>query len=255
MLHAHSLLWHYLWLAPDILQVALAVLLFRRGFHKAYPVFFTYLIYEAIETFTLYAMDVLPRVSAESYWRVFWVSLILGGLVKFAVIGELLRHLTCSRPALAKAGDLTFACVGVGLTFLAVLIAAYTVPHNPHWLVAGALLFLQATYIVQCGLVLFVFIFAAYFRLTWDRSTFGIALAFAIVFCQHLASRAVEVSLALPDNGVIFDFLNMATYHICVLMWCYYLLVPQKKAAISASALPENNLAVWNRELERLLQK
>jgi hypothetical protein len=255
MLHAHSLLWHYLWLAPDILQLALAVVLYRRGFHKAYPVFFSYLIYEAIETFTLYAMDILPSVSIESYWRVFWVSLVVGGLVKFAVIGELLRHLTRSRPALGRDADLTFNCAAVGLTLLAVVTAAYTTPHNPHWLIGGALLLLQATYIVQCGLVLLVFILAAYFRLTWDRSTFGIALGFAIVFCQHLASRAVEVSVALPDNGVVFDFLNMATYHVCVLMWCYYLLVPQKKPATSTAALPENNLAVWNRELERLLQK
>ncbi len=255
MLHSHSLLWHYLWLAPDILQVALAVLLYRRGFYKAYPVFFAYLIYEAIETFTLYAVDVLPWTTAESYWRIFWVTLIIGGLVKFAVIGELLRHLTYSRSALAKAGDLTFACAGVGLTLLAVLVAAYTTPHNPHWLVAGALLLLQATYVVQCGLILFVFLLAAYFRLSWDRATFGIALGFSIVFCQHLASRAVEVSFALPENGIVFDLLNMATYHVCVLIWCYYLLVPRKKPAISAQPLPENNLAVWNRELERLLQK
>lgn len=255
MLHAHSLLWHYLWLAPDILQLALAFLLCRRGFQKAYPVFFAYLIYEAIETFTLYAVDVLPWTTGESYWRVFWVTLIVGGLVKFAVIGELLRHLTDSRPAIAKAGDVTFACAGLGLTLLAVLIAAYTTPHNPHWLVSGALLLLQATYIVQCGLILLVFLLAAYFRLSWDRTTFGIALGFSIVFCQHLASRAVEVSFALPENGAVFDLLNMATYHICVLIWCYYLLVPHKKPAISAQTLPENNLAVWNRELERLLQK
>jgi hypothetical protein len=51
------------------------------------------------------------------------------------------------------------------------------------------------------------------------------------------------------------DFLNMATYQVCVLIWCYYLLVPQKVATTSAVSLPENNLDIWNRELERLLQK
>jgi hypothetical protein len=47
----------------------------------------------------------------------------------------------------------------------------------------------------------------------------------------------------------------MATFHFCVLMWIYYLLVPRRVSATNAPiALPENNLALWNRELERLLQ-
>jgi hypothetical protein len=47
----------------------------------------------------------------------------------------------------------------------------------------------------------------------------------------------------------------MATYHICVVIWIYYLLVSQKVAAKSAVLLPENNLALWNQELERLLHR
>jgi hypothetical protein len=45
----------------------------------------------------------------------------------------------------------------------------------------------------------------------------------------------------------------MATYHSCVLIWFYYLLVPHKVATKSAVPLPENNLDVWNRELERFV--
>jgi len=255
MLQAHSLLWHYLWLAPDILQAGLALFLWCRGFHKIFPIFFAYAVYEAIESFALYTMDVLPSVSAEAWWRVFWVSVIVGALVKFAAIGELLRHLLRSRPAVARMANRLFACTGVGLTLLAAVTAAYTNPHNPHWLIGGVLLLQQTVYIVQCGLILFVFLFAAYFKLTWDRLTFGIALGFAIVFCQHLACRAVEVAVALPNNGVALDFLNMATYHVAVLIWCYYFLVPGKAASTSAVSLPEDNLASWNRELERLLER
>ena len=53
----------------------------------------------------------------------------------------------------------------------------------------------------------------------------------------------------------LFAFLDMATYHLCVLIWFYYLLVPAKATVKPTVSLPENNLAVWNRELERLLQQ
>jgi hypothetical protein len=255
MLQAHSILWHYLWLAPDVIQVLLAILIYRRGLHKLFPVFFVYLIYEAIETFALYAMDVLPFVSAQAYWKTFWVVLIVGGLLKFAVIGELLRHVLHSWPALARTGGHLLTLAGAILTLGAAVAAAYTTPDNPHWLVGGSHVLQQTFYIVQCGLILFLFAFAAHFKVAWDRSSFGIALGFAILFCQHLASWAVIAGIALPSKSALLTFLNMATYHVCVLIWCYYLLVPQTVATTSAVSLPENDLAMWNREVERLLQQ
>jgi hypothetical protein len=184
-----------------------------------------------------------------------WAGVIIEGLVKFAVIGELLRRLLQSRPGLGETGNRLFRCAGVGLALLATLAAVNTNPHNPHWLIGGALLLLQSLYIVQCGLILFVYLFAAYFKLTWERLTSGIALGFAIIFCERLASRAIEVSAALPSNTAYLDFVNMATYHVCVLIWFYYILVPQRVVTTSTVPLPENNLAVWNRELERLLHR
>jgi len=60
----------------------------------------------------------------------------------------------------------------------------------------------------------------------------------------------------LPDSRRnVLDLLNMATFHVAVLIWFYYLLVPQKVATKSVVAVPENNLGVWNREMERLLQR
>jgi hypothetical protein len=46
----------------------------------------------------------------------------------------------------------------------------------------------------------------------------------------------------------------MVTYHACVLIWFYYLLTPEKRTVHAQPSLPENNLEIWNRELERLLQ-
>jgi hypothetical protein len=254
MLRAHSLLWRYLWLAPQVLLVGLAVLLWRRGFHKLFPIFFAYTLFQAVEELTLYTMDAIPSVTAEAWWKAFWIGLIIEGALKFAVVAELLRHLLRSRPALARMGSRLFVCTAAGLALSAGVVAAFTPPYNPHWLVGGAQLLLQTLYIIQCGLILLLFMFAAFFKLAWDRLTFGIALGFGLIFSERLAAWALVVGGSLADRGYLVDFLNMATYHVCVLIWFYYLLVPQKKPTTSAVSLPDNNLAIWNRELERLLR-
>jgi hypothetical protein len=256
MLQAHSFLWHYLWLAPHVLQTALAIFLWRRGFHKRFPVFFAYLIFEALEEFVLYGMDVSPSVSGEQFWRVFCIGLIVEGILKCGVIGELFYHLLLPRPVLAKVGSRFISGVGAFLVLVATLAAAYAPMDHPIYLVMyRAHILLQSLYIVQSGLILFLFLFASHFKLAWNHQAFGIAFGFGIVFCQHMGAWAVIATGTWVDSRRLVEFMNMATYHFCVLIWFYYLLIPQESATTSAVSLPENNLAVWNRELERLLQQ
>jgi len=256
MLQPHSLLWHYLWLGPQVLQAALAILLWRRGLGRLFPVFLAYLAFGTIEQFTLYTMDVVPLGSVETFWRAFFAGAIIEGAIKFGVIGELFFHLLQSRPAIAKVGRRLISGAGAAFVLLAVAAAAYTpIVHRQLISISRAHILLQSSYVVDCGLALFLFLFAAYFKLVWNHQAFGIALGLGIVWCEHLAAWAVIASGALGARSYLLDFVNMATYHVCVLVWFYYLLVPQKVATTSAVPLPENNLDIWNRELERLLQQ
>lgn len=267
MLQAHSLLWHYLWLAPHILQVALAILMWRKGLHRLFPVFLAYTVFEAIEEFTLYGLDVLPWVKSETFWQAFWVGLIIEGLLKFALTGELFRHLLHSWPAVAKTGNQLITSAGIVLVLVAGLTAGLIQPASPYWLISGAHALQQSMYVVESGLVLLIILFAAYFRLTWGRQSFGIVLGLAILSCEHLAAWAITASGVLGHRSYLLDFVNMATYHACVLIWFYYLLVPAKTPEAqtnpmlfppqdSLSGAPQvEGLAVWNEEMERLLHR
>jgi hypothetical protein len=257
MLQPHSLLWHYLWLGPHFLQVGIIIVLRQRKLHRRFPVFFAYTIFEATEEFTLYTMDLLPSVSLRTWWITFCFGLVIEGALNVGVMAELFSHLIRSRPAIAKAGKLQITISAAALVLLAVAAAAYAPMDHPQyiWTYRGHVL-LQSFYIVEGGLALFLFLFVAHHKMTWDRRDFGIALGFGILFCEHMATWSIMATGALPYTRYpLLDFLNMATYHVCVLIWFYFLLVPEKVPTTSAVSLPENNLATWNRELERLLQR
>jgi hypothetical protein len=256
MLQPHSFLWHYLWLGPHLLQVGLAVILWRRGFHKQFPIFFVYLIFESIEQSTLYVMDVLPSVSIATWWRAACLGLVPEGLLRIGVIGELFFHQLRSRPMIARVGGRLITWSGAILVLLATVAAAYA-PADSLNFTAGyrAYLLQQTLYMIECGLILFVFLFAASYRLRWDRPTLGIGLGRGVSASVHLATWAVMASGGLPHSRYLLDFLNMSTYQICVLIWFYFLLIPGKTETTSTVSLPESNsLDIWNRELERLLQ-
>jgi hypothetical protein len=256
MLQAHSPLWHYLWVAPNLLLLVLAFLIWRRRLQRRFPVFVLFAVVIALEQLTVYAADVIPSVTGDTFWRVLWGGLLVEALLKFALIGEIFGRVFGQYPSLAKLGTLLIRGVGVVLVLLATAAAAYTQRDSTYWIISGAHILEQTIYIIECGLILFLFVFAAYFKLSWNRSSFGIAVGLGISACVHLATWALMANAGLSVYyRNLLDLINMATYHLCVLIWFYYLLGPQTISATSAVSLPEHSLELWNRELERLLHQ
>jgi hypothetical protein len=194
-------------------------------------------------------------VTPATWWFVFWSGLLLEALIKFAVVGEIFGRVFGRYPSVANLGKFLISGIGVALVVLAAVVAAYTPKNNDNWIVSGALLLEQAIYMIECGLILFLFVFAAYCRLRWNRSAYGIALGLGISACVHFATWAVMANGDFSANyRILLVFLNMATYHICILIWFYYFFVAEK-VIIASSPPPEHDLEVWNQELERLLHQ
>jgi hypothetical protein len=255
MLQAHSFLWHYLWLGPHVLQLGLAALLWRRGLHRQFPVFFVYLILEAAEEFTLYWLDLSPAVSASTWWNAYLTGSVGEGLLRFAVVAELLRHLLQPWPALVRAGRNLVRGVGAILILFAAVAEAFRDPNKTHLLIRIAHDLQRSFFLVQAGLILCIFLFAAYFHVAWERAAFGIAFGFAVVWCEHLAVWTILSTTILTRFRASLDMVNLATYHVTVLIWFYYIVVPESATGQPRRSPPDPNLDIWNRELERFLQR
>jgi hypothetical protein len=260
MLQAHSFLWHYLWVAPNVFLLILALLMWRRGLHAQFPAFFCFAVLGSLSQLALYSADVVPSVSAETFWRADWVRLVIEGTLKFVLIGKIFASAFGLYPSVARIGRTAIRTMGVALIFSAAIAAAYTRQDGRFGIVSGAHILELTIYMIESGLLVLIFALSFFFRLSLSRQLFGIALGLSISSCVHLASWAVLVNGNQPDSiRYDLDFLNMAVYHGCVLLWFYFLLAPQTPAAKAggSSASPmltqSEHLADWNKELERLV--
>jgi hypothetical protein len=256
MLQAHSILWNYLWVAPNLLFLFLGFLIWQRGLAREVPAFFAFAVLSSLGDLAVFGADVAPFVSPINFWRVEWANLLLETVLRFFVIAEVFSKLLAPYPSISRLGRMLVSGIGAVLVLLAGIFAGFGHGDNPYLLISGFHLLEQTVFLIELGLLVFLFFFAVYFHLSWDRLSFGILIGLGISSCEHLATWAI-VANAGPNEHTrtLFDLLGMATYHLCVLVWLYYLLVPQKVVSKSVVPLPENNLAVWNRELERLLQQ
>ena len=256
MLQAHSILWNYLWVAPNLFLLALGLLLWKRGLSHQTPAFLAFAVFGAFGNLAVFGADIAPFVSAPNFWRIDWVNLLLASLLKFLVIGEICSRVFSQYSSISRLSRVLVSGFGAVLVLVAGLFAGFAHGDNPLFLISGVHLLEQTVFVIETGLIVFLFLLAAYFHLSWDRLSFGILLGFGISSCVHLATWAIIANASPSEqNRTLFAFLDMATYHVCVLIWLYYVLVSQKVVTKSAVSLPENNLATWNRELERLLQQ
>lgn len=267
MLRAHSLLWNYLWVAPNLLLFILGFLIWRRGIAGKVPAFFAFAVLSAIGELAIYAADVHPSVNPRIFWRVVWAGLVIEGVLKFVVVGEIFEHIFGSYASVAQLGKFLIRAFGIVLVLGATLAAAYAPQDGRFGIVSGAYMLDQTIYLVESGLLVFIFLFSFFFHLAWERRLFGITLGLSISSCVHLASWALMANGGWSDSKrTILVFVNMATYHAVVFVWYYYLLVPAKTIFHGSQApvppglglsvdLSGHGLEAWNEEMERLIRK
>jgi hypothetical protein len=256
MFQPHSFLWHYLWVAPNVLLGILTCILWKRELHKEFRSFFVFALFEFVQWLVLYTMDLRPSVSAAAFWRAYWGIEMIESILVFLLVSDVFANVFGQYEALARFGKLLIRCGGALLIVTAAGVAAYAPIQNQFLPIQGTHVLEEAMYIVVSGLTLPLFVCAAYFKLAWQRRVYGIALGLGLSSCVHLVVWAILANRVLPESTHnILNLIKMASFHVAVLIWFYYLVIPEKvRAKQPAVSLPENNLAVWNRELERLLQ-
>ena len=67
-MYPHSPLWHYLWIAPHVIQIAIVVVLLRRGLQRELPAFLSYTVFMIVARGALFVLDHSDRVSGKIYW-------------------------------------------------------------------------------------------------------------------------------------------------------------------------------------------
>jgi hypothetical protein len=247
-------LWYYLWIAPHVLQVVIASLMVRRGLHRRFPAFFVYTIFEIVQLGVLLGVSRLDR---GAYSATYAGGLAISAAIRFWVIYELYVYFFHNYPTLNVSGRALFRGATLALLLLAVGIAVLAPSAGPDGPVRASYTLDRTVSILQGGLLIVLFLFSKYFSLSWRTHAFGIALGLGVFPCVGLATSAIWLSLGTSSayGNMLLNMLSMAVYQGCVVVWLVYLFRTETAPRPVPEVLPTQNLALWNQELERLLQQ
>jgi len=250
----HSLVWHYLWIAPHVLQAVIVGIMLWRGIWREYPVFLTYLAVDCIENVVMFVGDHSRAITDDQWWQILWICTVSTTILKFALIYEVFGHVFQPYPTLDRMGRILLRWTCGTLLLLGVVMAARAPANVDKVLYSGVQSVSSVVDLIQAGMIVALFVFAGYFGLTFKNFVFGIILGLGINASVDLAAQGVGMSFPGNDYANQINLMLMATYHVAVLVWLFYSLVPARETQ-SVRVIPANNLQRWDAELERLLTR
>lgn len=249
----HNLLPLFLWVSPHALLGVLAIVLFRHRLYLQFPFFLAYVLYEIAEFILLFALRSIPAVTGEQYAYAYSGTLLLSVALRFGVIDEVSQDLFRKSPLLKVVSRRFLRCATGLLLVMGVLLTIWA-PGDSSVRFMSVSVVNRGAAMVQCGLLLSLFLFARFIGLTWRRPTFGIALGLGALSSVDIAAHAVRAQF----TSSWVPYLNLmitGAYLSCVLIWIGYLLVAESQPASLAAVPPEyDEVETWNKELQHLLR-
>lgn len=222
-----------LWILQPVVLLPVAFIMYRRGQHKDFPVFFAFSVAQIfifLVEFPLYLMQQPGSSSAKYhvYFFAFWMAMVVNLVLDFKIIHEIFLDIFRPYHALKDLGTVLFKWAAL----IMILVSVVLISTNPMWNdpVSRTFLLLQRCMrVVQSGLVLFLLAFCSHLNVSWKRQSFGIALGFGIFAAGDLISHALYAG-----GHISADLLNMTTmltYNIGAVVWLVYSVLNRREFA------------------------
>lgn len=219
-----------MWFSAPFLQLFCVYLLYRHKLLKQHVFFASYLLLLTLLNAIRFVCYSEFGLSSWTYYSVYWVGTALANLATIAVLYEIFCAAFKPFTGLQDLAKIAFKwaagsilCIGL-VVFLSNVAGSAGAPH--HWLSASVHDFERIVGVMECALLIFLFIGSQQLGLSMKNRVFGFALGFGF---DTLCKLVVYIALIISHPSKIpfwSQFLPMG-YFASLLIWVGYLLKPE----------------------------
>ena len=246
----------YLDIAPNLLLAIILVVLLHRGFARKCPLFLAYIVFDlvyfavALAAYLYMLRD--PVHLTRAYQWVVTLGLPVGAIFEFGALYEIADQQLLSRIITRERLRSGFRWVVALLLLLAAILSALIWrPGLTRVITVFQALNFSAN-LTKIGLLLALILLTRTLGISWRSLPAGIALGFGISASAEIAGSAL---LSLLQREAYIDLIRMAAFHICVLIWLIYLLLPERPRPSTVRGVQVSELELHLEELQKIVRK
>lgn len=230
---------------PAAVQIAILVAMFRNGSRKRFPMFWTYTLYQILLTATLM---VFFQFGEMEYFLAYWAGAAMSAFLGFAVIYECFSEAMKPYETLRDLGRLLFRWTAIVMVIVGVVFALSTPGGTESTVMVRNILILErAIRIMQCGMLLLLYLFSHHVGITWRNQLFGIVFGFGLYASSNLVMYSLRSRLG-EDWNTSASVLNALSYLFVTALWAGYMMAPAAERTPVRKDAPLI-LERWNTEL------
>jgi hypothetical protein len=207
--------------------------------------FWTYTLYQILLTATLM---VFFQFGEMEYFLAYWAGAAMSAFLGFAVIYECFSEAMKPYETLRDLGRLLFRWTAIVMVLVGVVFALSTPGGTESTVFVRNILILErAIRIMQCGMLLLLYLFSHHVGITWRNQLFGIVFGFGLYASSNLLMYSLRSRLGEDWNNSA-SLMNTLCYLLTVGIWAGYMMAPAAERTLVRNAAPLI-LERWNTEL------
>jgi hypothetical protein len=212
------------WIASILEATIVCLYIYKKKLYREFPIFFAFLTAETSSDIINLG---LSFGSYKLYFYVSWIGVAVTTALSFAVLHELFRHIFRPYENLRNFGTTLFRWASVVLLLIGVIMALTSSPIATSPIANFVLTIDRSVRIMQCALVLFMYLFSRQLGLTERHRVFGVAIGFGLTASLHLI--VVTYMSIAPSSGIsyVLNVLHQFAYVVSVGIWGLYMYRPE----------------------------
>ena len=244
---ALSLQSELIWIASPILQLLCVFLLFKRKLLPQFKFLASFFVFITIKAGVLFLCYHYSSAQSWTYYSAYWVATAMQDVFMIAVLYELFCAAFKPFAGLQDLAKVVFKWAAASIFFIGFLVFT-SIPSTQgmkfNWLILGVYDFERIVRVMECALLMFLFIGSSHLGVSKKNRVFGFALGFGVdAFFQLLVFSAMVTShvSGLHRLGEILP----VVYFASLLIWVAYLVQPERQRETVHIPL-DSPLLRWN---------
>jgi len=218
----------FIWATAQVLQLLCVYLLYRRKLLSQFKFLASFFVFMTLKATVLFLCYRYSYPQSWTYFSVYWVTAAMTDIFIIAVLYEIFCAAFKPFAGLQDLAKVVFkwAAASIFLVGFMVLASTPASPMKNGWVIVGVNNFERIVRVMECALLVFLFMGSQHLGVAKRNRVFGFALGFGVdAFFQLLVySAAVNVHVS---KMYMWGKLLPMVYYASVLIWVSYLLQPE----------------------------
>ena len=219
---AFSLTSTLIWVAGPILQLCCVFFLYRRKLLNQFRFLASFLLFQTLNNVLRFVCFRYFGPQSWTYYAVYWVGTAMVDMFTIAVLYEIFCAAFKPFAGLQDLAKVVFKWAAGCVVFICLMVLVSTPASQPlklNWLIVGVMSFERIVRIMECALLMFLFIGSQHLGVSKRNRVFGFALGLGLdaFFQLLLFSAAANTHISkLPSISRLFPIIYVVSLAILV---------------------------------------